>query len=283
MKILYVAMRYDYGQKSRGYSFEHLNFYPTFLNMGYDVTYFDFDVIAQRYGRDGMNKKLIEAADKIQPDLIFSVLQEDEFVYETFRILTLQKGFLTVNWFCDDHWRFENYSLEWSSYFKYVITTDSASVKKYQDNGVFHVIRSQWAANPSDYFKLDIPHVYDVTFVGMPHGNRRQVIHGLRKKGIRVKCFGYGWNDITKYGWFKPIGHWLSKIPYVNALYWRFVKAVKRTSRVSHKRMIEIFNQSKINLNLSNSSTNASSQIKGRNFEVPACGAFLLTNHVKGL
>jgi len=47
--------------------------------------------------------------------------------------------------------------------------------------------------------------------------------------------------------------------------------------------MIKIFNQSKINLNLSNASRGDIRQIKGRDFEIPGCGAFLLTEYSKEL
>ena len=42
MRILYVAMKYDYGKPAQGYSFEHENFYGTLAQMGYDILYFDF-------------------------------------------------------------------------------------------------------------------------------------------------------------------------------------------------------------------------------------------------
>ena len=42
MKILYAGMRYDYGDRSRGLSYEHLNFYDTLLHMGHEIVYFDF-------------------------------------------------------------------------------------------------------------------------------------------------------------------------------------------------------------------------------------------------
>ena len=33
MKILYSGLKYDYGIKHKGYSFEHMNFYETLNNM----------------------------------------------------------------------------------------------------------------------------------------------------------------------------------------------------------------------------------------------------------
>jgi spore maturation protein CgeB len=47
--------------------------------------------------------------------------------------------------------------------------------------------------------------------------------------------------------------------------------------------MISIFSTSRINLNLTDASQGGESQIKGRNFEVPACGGFLLTGRAADL
>jgi len=54
---------------------------------------------------------------------------------------------------------------------------------------------------------------YDVSFVGQPHGNRRQVISALRKAGINVYVWGGGWES----------------------------------GRLSQEEMIRVFNQSRIN------------------------------------
>jgi len=47
--------------------------------------------------------------------------------------------------------------------------------------------------------------------------------------------------------------------------------------------MIKVFNQSKINLNLAIASTSQIDEIKGRNFEIPGCGGFLLTTYANHL
>jgi hypothetical protein len=47
--------------------------------------------------------------------------------------------------------------------------------------------------------------------------------------------------------------------------------------------MVRLFSRSRINLNLSNSSNMAGQQIKGRNFEVPGAGGFLLSGQADNL
>jgi len=137
-----------------------------------------------------------------------------------------------------------------------------SALPKYQRMGYTNVIKTQWACNHFSYRRLDTQPKYDVTFIGQPHGTRRKTIAKLRAAGIDVKTWGHGWDN----------------------------------GRLSQQEMIEVFNQSRINLNLSNASTRGDwkrwspwhrsqtpPQIKGRNFEIPGCGAFLLTGTAENL
>lgn len=132
------------------------------------------------------------------------------------------------------------------------------------------MLLSQWACNRFAYDRTDAELAYDASFVGQPHGNRREVIEAVRAAGVDVRCFGNGWEG----------------------------------GRLDHEEMVRTFSASRVNLNLANSSTpNPSlrmrlgayarggrpdtaarpSQIKGRTFEVPGSGGFLLTDRVAHL
>ncbi len=295
MKIIYASHKYDYGVKAQGLSYEYCNHYDTFVRMGFEIIYFDFCELCDRYGQRRMNEMLIDVVRKEQPGLLFCVLFQEQIYKETVRTISVTTPTTTINWFCDDHWRFDNYSKYWAPCFNWVTTTASSALQKYEKIGYKNVIKTQWACNPNLYKRMDLPKKYDVTFVGMPHGNRRLIIEALRSAGIDVKCWGRGWEN----------------------------------GRLSQDEMIRVFNQSRINLNLSNSScskrtlqsrliTSASrcikmlpygsalvskvkraaeskpidldiplnrdnDQIKGRNFEVPGCGGFLLTGAADNL
>ena len=306
MRILYVALKYDYGRIEQGYSFEHYNFYDSLLHMGHDVIYFDFMTLMQKHGKDWMNRKLLEVTKTEKPDLMFTVLFAEELDKTLVMKISENKDTVTLNWFCDDHWRFDNFSRHWAPCFNWSITTSKSAIRKYEEMGYKNVIKSQWACNHFLYHKLNMPLKYDSTFVGQPHGNRRKMIQALLDGGIDVKCWGNGW----------------------------------KAGRISQEEMIKVFNQSKINLNLSNASvcsknhfeikmtcrlisqsfdlvpfgsriksmikhkipeeafkeylTNdrlqsnigneqAMDQIKGRNFEVPGCGGFTLTGRAENL
>jgi spore maturation protein CgeB len=160
-----------------------------------------------------------------------------------------RNGCVTFNWFADDHWRFETFSNRWAPHFSWAITTDAAAVKKSADLGITHVIRSQWAVNHHLYRPLDRPRRFSVTFLGQPHRDRRRLIDALRRAGIPVQAWGYGW----------PGG------------------------KLSTRRAVEVINESEVNLNLPNASVGRTDQIKGRDFEVPACRGLLVTKRVDTL
>jgi spore maturation protein CgeB len=307
MRILYVALKYDYGRPEQGHSFEHYNFYHSLLHMGHDIVYFDVTLM-QEHGRDWMNRRMLEMVKSEKPDLMFTVLFTDELDPAVVREISENTDTVTLNWFCDDHWRFDDYSRYWAPCFNWVITTAKSALPKYEQLGYRNVIKSQWACNHFLYRKCDLPLVCDVSFVGQPHGNRRAIVQALRDAGIDVRVWGTGWES----------------------------------GRLSQEDMVGMFNQSRINLNLSNASQPVSTplqrawttarkwlsrtaiafpigagiksagkrclsaienfspaaktsdclrsgssqytdQIKGRNFEIPGCGGLLLTGRAEDL
>ncbi len=290
MKILYIAPKYDYGKPERGFSFEHYNFYDSLVKMNggeHEVGYFALDEVMHAVGRDAMNAKLLERVEEEKPDICFFSLFAEEIKKETIRTITETSGAKTFNWFSDDHWRFDSFSKYYAPCFHFVSTTDSQAIEKYHAIGYPNVIKTQWACNhflyaPAFDAKGNLPgaYEYDLTFIGQPHGNRKKIIAAIENSGVaKPACFGFGW----------PKG------------------------KVSQERMIELFQKSRINLNLTKASMDwtmkgighiffkrrASSivlqhprdialnikmffsgkreQIKGRNFEVPGSGGFILT------
>lgn len=263
MKILYVAPKYDYGDRARGFSFEHYNFYSTLMHMGHNITYFDFITEYQQRGKEAMNLRLRDIVRTEKPDLLFCVLFTNELDIDVMRNISQRTETVTYNWFCDDHWRFDNFSRYWAPAFDWVSTTAVSALPKYQCIGYPNVIKTQWACNHYLYKPTCAQLDYEVTFVGQPHGTRRATIDKLRKQGIDVRTWGHGWEN----------------------------------GRLTQEEMIDVFGKSRINLNLSNASTTGTGwqrwlrlkrpqlaqQIKGRNFEVPGCDGFMLTGNAENL
>ena len=285
MKILYLAPKFDYGDQKRGLSFEHYNFFDTFYNTGNEIIYFDYLDILKKTDKKNMNRLLYDLFLQEKPDMVFVFLFENELNQEIMDKISKSGRTITLCWFADDHWRFENYSRYWASRFNWSVTTDINSVEKYKLTGNKNVILTQWGCNHFRYNVLDLPDACDTSFVGQKYGNREEVIDMIRDSGIEVHTRGQGW----------PMG------------------------RADQDEMIRIFNQTAVNLNIANASMGISSgllslldrnllyrpivrrfwkkirsvflqgkmqplrQIKGRNFEIPGCGGFLLTDYVPGL
>ena len=283
LKVLYVATKYDYGDKNRGYSFEHENFYKTLINMFKDVSYFDFMENYQKFGKDMMNQLLLDAILKEKSDLMFCCLSNDELDKDVIKYISEKTDTTTFNWFCDDDWRFEDYSQFWAPCFNYVSTTSKKAYEEYKKTGHNNVIFTQWACNHFYYKKLNLDKIYDVTFIGLPHGNRREWITNIINSGIKLKYWGYRWKEIPTNIFFKGFWFFPKRIPYLKKLYQKTINHIKNSTRISQKDMIKVYNQTKINLNLSLSSNKKTIEIKGRNFEIPGCGSFLLTNYAPHL
>jgi spore maturation protein CgeB len=289
MKILYVAKKYDYGRPELGLSFAHYNFYDTLTKMNQgenQVIYFAIDeLMRQKKDAEEINEDLLKVIDQEEPNLLF-FFSGGPIKKETIGEITKNNKTLTFWWVTDDNWIFEKTSKYWAPYFNWIATCDPQTPAKYAKIGYKNVIKTQYACNHFLYQPLNLPKIYDVSFVGHPHGNRKKIIKKIETAGINVKCWGSGW----------PSG------------------------RVSQEDMIKIFSQSKINLNFTKSSgvlwkelallflhrdydrsikintprrfldslksfpeTMWNNQIKGRNFEIPGCGSFLLTEEADGL
>lgn len=287
LRVLYIGLKNDYGDPRRGSSFEHLNLFMSLAGMkNMRAELFPFDEMLRAAGRKKMNRLLLEKVSEVQPQLCFFVLFTDEIDKRTIQQISESGTVRTINWFCDDHWRFDNFSKFYAPYFHWVVTTDKGSVEKYKKMGCQQVIRSQWACNHFLYRPQKSATAHAVTFVGRAHSTRRKVLGQLAARGLDVECWGRGWNR----------------------------------GRVGDDDMLSVFSGSKVNLNFAESSVvagwkpfvkiflkrradgslrmnslpemlgslsfgrqGARSQIKGRNFEIPGTGGFLLTQYVDGL
>jgi spore maturation protein CgeB len=262
MRVLAVQMKYDYGDPRRGVN-EFINYglVAALKKNGCDVQEFFYDQYFSNIPQ--LQTELLAAAEACRPDFIFIDFFRDQIHNET--LDRLKEKFKTLAWFGDDTWRFESYSSKLAPHLHSVITTDPFSVEKYKKIGIENVFLSQWAA-----MNMAVPapanYRYDVTFVGQKNPSREWFIEKLKKRGCDVQCFGYGW----------PSG------------------------MLKMSEMVDVFNQSKINLNLSNSTNNNldyilfswrslkeylrsgknMSQIKARNFEINYFGGFQLTDYV---
>jgi spore maturation protein CgeB len=247
--------------------------------LGIEAEFFGTDKALIETNRVEENKLLLNKVASWQPDLCFFCLHKDEILPDTIKKISSIPKVVTLNWFADDHWRFDNYSKNYAPYFNWVVTTYSKAVEKYHQIGYHKVIHSQWAADIDIYKPVTTQKDIDVSFVGIWNKNRDRVIKKLKQSGIRVETWGQGWS----------------------------------AGRLGQDEMIKVLARSKISLGLNTPSTyyglkplvgfffrrrgrfgfkqdfkniwsnfrewrqKRIPMIKARMFEIPACGALLFT------
>jgi spore maturation protein CgeB len=192
--ILYVGIKYDCGNKDRGLSFEHYNFYLALLHMGYSIVYFDYDRIKQKYGIEKMSEMLREAVYYYHPDILFYFNFHDWIKHSVWKEISKELPTRTIIWLSDDHWRYEETKPIWDL-FNLVVTTDRKGYEKRKKERFSNVVLSQWGCNHFLYRKLNLPKIYDVSFVGRCYGERQGFIETLKRQGIKVTTFGQGWEE----------------------------------------------------------------------------------------
>jgi spore maturation protein CgeB len=278
MKVLLVASLYNEGRKSSGFSYEYYNLFQSLERVVTRIIVFDFMEILQKLGREEMNQALLATVIRECPNVTVVVPYTDQLISEVMD--EINRHTMTVGYFFDDMWRIE-YARFWAGHFTFITTSDTNGVRKFRDAGYSNVIYSPFACNHHIFIKQDLPKQYDVSFVGQYHPYRAWLLLQLQRAGVSVRVWGNGW----------------------------------KTGRLSEDEMVAVFNQSRINLNLSNSiswdvrylltlnrpildtlrawrrtlqsvrysDSKTWEQVKGRHFEINACGGFQLSYYVEGL
>lgn len=266
MRILLAIMKHDYGDLESGYSYEYINYFQSLIQLGHEVILFDFMSLTKAHGKTKMNQLLLEEVLLVKPDVAIFHLYTDQFDVDT--ITKVRKLTKTMSIFHDDTWR-KDFTNFWIRYFDYSTTPDYFSYLDYQANGFSNIFFFPYGCSEISYTKLNLKKKYDVSFIGRWHPYRQWIINKIRKAGIPVNAVGPGWNS----------------------------------GMLDHNDMVALICQSKINLNISNSSSwdirylltsfralldrlrskKTVEQIKGRHFEINGCGGFQLTNYVGGL
>lgn len=267
LKVVLVAMYYDYGKPERGTGYEYNNLFLTFREIFEQADFFDYGEPLRLRGRTAMNDELVAFIRARQPDLIVFCLYQDEFSPDV--IDALGKTTTTLAYFFDDTWR-QSYVRRWAPRFHFFTTSSRHAWQTYRDEGLTHAVYSPLGYNHFMYQKKDLPARYDVSFVGSIHGHRQWIVQRLRKAGISVNVWGAGW----------------------------------AAGRLTQDQMIDVFHQSKIVLTLSNMLSydaryllqsprwawrdfryckKTRDQIKARHFEVSGCGSCQLSYYIEDL
>lgn len=226
------------------YDYGFFNFFLPLKEIFGEVIFFDTSL------RTAVDFQALYEREK--PDYIFSVMTGDPFYapdepFNEIKRITKKEECITVNWFCDDAWRFEGFSSLIADHFKYVITTEWDKVEEYEILGKERgeAIYSSWHANPDFYYPLEVQErKASVGFVGNRNSaDRKTFLDALEG----------------------------NKVPFYEAPH-RGIEG-----------LVQTYSTSLIGLNFSKSSMGDVLQAKARPYEIVACGALLVSQRHRSL
>ena len=84
-------------------------------------------------------RRLWDIVEYEKPDLLFSV-RFQELDKDVIRMISQETDTITVGWFSDDHWRFDDFTRFWAPQFNWLVTTAQSSLPKYEALGYQNVI-----------------------------------------------------------------------------------------------------------------------------------------------
>jgi spore maturation protein CgeB len=247
MKILLTTNKTLSNGKTKWIDGGYYNVYLPLKDLGHEVYFWDtVEPEEPNY------RKVI---DQFKPDLIFSCLTGNTIItpaepiaLESIAEETPKGNIKTFNWFCDDTWRFDDFSSKACQYFTACSTPEPEYVQRYKDIGYNNILVGGWHVNDKLHPDQQEEKIYDITFVGQINNEDRKVyLNHLIKNGIKVGTF-----------------HGLSQ-----------------------EEMAKVLRQSKIGINFSKNYTNKSiikTQMKLRPFEIASSkGTMVLSEYHNGL
>lgn len=261
MRILFVAKEWDYGDPQRGHSFEWDTFYRTLVADGHEVEFLD---LTDLRGEDlSTVESIVRGRIELHlPQIMLCVLFQEELPPAILARVRDQDGVPVVNWFCDDHWRYSNFSRRYAPALSLSVTTSSSAAERYARDE-FPFLLSQWGYADKVYGLLPpaTTALPQISFVGQPYGARAEYLKTLDRAlspVASVETFGFG----------SPKG------------------------RLEARQMIDLFNISAASINFSSSwrpsvlrqlirrefvPRRVPPQLKARVFEVTGAGGLLIT------
>lgn len=249
MRILCVWCK----ELTYGTSYEQIHYFSTLQRLGHEMFIFP---IQPTHPAD---VRLIDTVEYIKPEMVLFKLYRDEITREAIEYLSNCTNVTTVGMFGDDEKYFYRtksmlekdytvYTNEYAPAFNYTVTMHKPAVETHKKIGVKNVIYSPYGANSYIYKKKRIKRNLDVSFCGSFTNERRKVCNAIALSDIKMKVYGNGWKE--------------------------------EDLILDQKDYVDLFNMTKVNVNVSVDVVDKKKylQIKGRDFEVPMCGGFLLTH-----
>jgi spore maturation protein CgeB len=236
-----------------------------FSALGHEVAYYDFDdrplalrltpkpLRGERFAlrvAHAQNQALQRAVERERPQFILVV--KGFLLHAASLACVRAAGAVVAGYWIDDPLDHER-ALRMARAYDVFFTNNAASVGSYRKHGLARIHHLPSSANPQLFRPLGIPRDLPVAFIGTRTAGRHALLEQLREFPVHV--FGPGWRKVRLGGQIRI------HPPAFGAM----------TNR--------IYNQARINLNI-HTWVGHGSAVNLRLFEVPAAGAFLLTDWV---
>jgi len=236
-----------------------------FSALGHDVAYYDYDdrplglrltpkpLRGERFAMQvarAQNRGLQRAVLRERPQFVLVV---KGFLLEPASVACVKSaGGVLAGYWIDDPLQHER-ALRMAPAYDLYFTNEAASVGSYRQHGIARVHYLPFTADPQVFRPLGITRDLPVAFIGTRTEGRQTLLEQLREFPIDV--FGPAWPKVRLGG------------------------EIRTHPAVFDATTNEIYNRARINLNI-HTWVGRGSAVNTRLFEVPAAGAFLLTDWV---
>ena len=173
----------------------YLNTYVPLLQLGHQVYFYD--------SVNPIEKDLQKVIDQFKPELIFSCITGNNFItpYEQIDVIeqeTKKGNIKTFNFFCDDTWRFDNFSSQMCWKFTCCSTPEPTYVQKYKNIGYNNIILGMWHVN-KDLFILTNNKTNFLSFCGHLNQQRQKTFQILKNNNIDLNIkYGISYEDMLE-------------------------------------------------------------------------------------
>jgi spore maturation protein CgeB len=265
-----------------------INLHDSLVEMGHEVVEFSYDVSGAFAHLDARSEasrvfiaenrpklsaellRQIKQAQRIgRIDLLFTYFADALVLIDTLEEIRAM-GIITLNWYCNASYQFDLVR-EIAPHFDWCLVPEKNRLSYYEAVGARPIYCPE-AANGNYYRPTKVAKDLPVSFVGQAYGERAELVCKLLDAGLPIKVFGPRWQEYfrlkTFFGLFeRASGH--LQIP--RRIY----------GGIPDEQLVPIFNRTQVNLGFSAvwGDGPRELQVRLRDFEVPMCGVFLLTEY----
>jgi len=190
MKILLTLNKTYRGLPDSGYWYA----YSPLKELGHEVYW--YDTVAPE------EKDYDKILEEFKPDLVWCCFTNNRGIapyepWENIKTETKKGRTKTYNWFCDDSWRFDNFSSFACQYFSVCSTPELAYIEKYKEIGYNNIILGAWHANSKFYpVKQFSEKNIEISFIGAPSPARDMFFDHVEVPVQRI--FGVSQEELFK-------------------------------------------------------------------------------------